>query len=58
MEGASAGRAAALGGRGLTHRLLPAVVAPQPAGAVLVLVGTVQSRAACWLGSLAGSAQS
>lgn len=38
MEGASAGRAAVLGGRGLTRRLLPAVVGPQPAGAVLVLV--------------------
>lgn len=60
MEGASAGRAAVLGGRGLTRRLLPAVVAAQPAGAVLVLVlgGAVQSRAECWLGSLAGSAQS
>lgn len=45
MEGASAGRAAVLGGRGLTRRLLPAVVGPQPAGAVLVLVLGVRCRA-------------
>lgn len=58
MEGASRGRAAVLGGRGLTCLLLPAVAAPQPAGAVLVLGGAVRSRAECWLGSLASSAQS
>lgn len=47
MGGASAGRAAVPGGRGLSDLLLLVVAAPQPAGAVPVSVpsSVVRSRA-------------